>query len=125
MGNFNQPPGGPFQPPQGGAPPPGGYGGPPPGGYGAPPPGGYGAPPQGGPSPYAPPMQYAPSTLPGGPVAGSFGLGFAAGFFGGCIGYLLVRSLAKGEETKKGARIGFIVAIAISAVIRVIGAASN
>jgi hypothetical protein len=63
--------------------------------------------------------------MQGGPVAGSFGLGFAAGFFGGCIGYILVRALAKGEETKKGARIGFIVAIAVSAIIRVIGAATN
>jgi hypothetical protein len=70
-------------------------------------------------------MQYAPSTTPGGAVTGSFGLGFAAGFFGGCIGYLLVRALAKGEETKKGARIGFIAAIAVSAVIRVLGAVAN
>lgn len=121
MANFNQPPGDPNNP--GG--PPGGHGAPPPGGYGAPPPGGYGAPPPGGPSPYAPPMQYAPSTTPGGPVVGSFGLGFAAGFFGGCIGFLLVLAIAKGPETKRGAKVGFIVSIVIGAVFRVIAAASN
>jgi len=70
-------------------------------------------------------MQYAPSTTPGGPVVGSFGLGFAAGFFGGCIGFILVLAIAKGPETKRGAKIGFLVSIVIGAIFRVIAAASN
>ena len=114
MSNFNQPPG--DQPPQGG---------PPPGGYGAPPPGGYGAPPPGAPAPYAPPMQYAPSTMPGAPIVGSFGLGFAAGFLGGCIGAGLVYALAKGPETKRGAKVGFIVQLVLGGIFRVIAAAQN
>jgi hypothetical protein len=51
-------------------------------------------------------------------VQGSFGGGFAAGFFGGCIGYLLVNMLAKGEQTKKGARIGFFSGIAVGFLMR-------
>lgn len=70
-------------------------------------------------------MQYAPSMSPGGPLPGSFGLGFAAGFFGGCIGFILVLAIAKGPETKRGAKIGFIVSIVIGALFRIIAAASN
>jgi len=114
MANWNQPPG---VPPPG--PPPGGYGGPPPGGYGAPPPGGYGAPP---PNPYGPPMgppmgmapmPYAPPM-----TDGSFGLGFCAGFFGGCIGLIRVLAIAKGPQTKKGAGIGFCIQMVIGGVLR-------
>src|SRR5690349_4140373 len=88
-----------------GAGPPPAYGGPPPGGYGGPPPGGYG-----GPNPYGamPPQQpfgMQPSYIA--PVTGSIGLGFLAGFFGGCIGLILVYAIAKGPDTKKGAGMGF------------------
>jgi hypothetical protein len=38
---------------------------------------------------------------------GSIALGFCAGFFGGCIGFVLVLALAKGPSTKRGAGIGF------------------
>lgn len=106
------PPGGPPQgPPPGG----GGYGAPPPGGYGAPPPGGYGGPQQG----FGPPQQpfgMQPDYIA--PVQGSLGLGFCAGFFGGCIGLIVVYAIAKGPETKKGAGIGFAAQILIGAVIR-------
>ena len=124
-----QPPGG-DPPPAGGGyggPPPGGggYGGPPPGGYGGPPPGGYGGPPPGGygggmNNPYAAPQQQPFGLQPShiAPVAGSLGLGFLAGFFGGCIGLILVYAIAKGPETKKGAGIGFAAQILIGAVIR-------
>ncbi len=40
-------------------------------------------------------------------VEGSVALGFMAGFFGGCIGALLVLAIAKGVKTKRGAGIGF------------------
>jgi len=52
------------------------------------------------------------------PVQGSVGLGFAAGFFGSCIGLILVYAIAKGPQTKKGALIGFGVAFAIG-ILRV------
>jgi hypothetical protein len=38
---------------------------------------------------------------------GSFGLGLAAGFFGGIIGFALIRWMARGEKTKAGAALGF------------------
>ena len=142
MSNWNpgQPPGGgpPGGPPPGGG---GGYGGPPPGGppqgpppggggYGAPPPGGYGAPPPGG---YGGPQQgFGPPQQPFGmqpdyiaPVQGSLGLGFCAGFFGGCIGLILVYAIAKGPETKKGAGMGFAAQIVVGVIMRVIAAASH
>jgi hypothetical protein len=116
------------QPPGGGPPPGGGgYGGPPPGG------GGYGGPPQGGPppggyggygggmnNPYAAPQQQPFGLQPSytAPVAGSLGLGFLAGFFGGCIGLILVYAIAKGPETKKGAGMGFAAQIVIGVVLR-------
>jgi hypothetical protein len=59
------------------------------------------------PSPYAPPY-----------VEGSFGLGFLAGFFGGCIGFILVMAIAKGPQTKRGAGVGFALGIVIGAIAR-------
>ncbi len=54
-------------------------------------------------------------------VEGSIALGFLAGFFGGCIGAILVLALAKGAKTKRGAGIGFacqtVVGIALRAAI--------
>jgi hypothetical protein len=112
------------QPPGGGPPPGGGYGGPPPGGggyggppQGGPPPGGYGGPPPGGSGGgMNNPFGLQPSYTA--PVAGSLGLGFLAGFFGGCIGLILVYAIAKGPETKKGAGMGFAAQIVIGAVLR-------
>ena len=117
-------------PPQGGgggygAPPPGGggYGAPPPGGYGAPPPGGYGGPPQQGFGPPQQPFGMQPDYIA--PVQGSLGLGFCAGFFGGCIGLILVYAIAKGPETKKGAGMGFAAQIVVGVIMRVIAAAAH
>jgi hypothetical protein len=63
---------------------------------------------------------------PGGvAVQGSLGLGFCAGFFGGCIGLVLVYIIAKGPETKKGAAIGFGVQMVLGILLRVIAAASH
>src|SRR4051794_29699586 len=134
MGNWNpgQPPGG-GPPPGGGGyggpppggPPPGGggYGAPPPGGYGAPPPGGYGGPPQQG---FGPPQQpFGMQNDYMAPVQGSIGLGFCAGFFGGCIGLILVYAIAKGPDTKKGAGMGFAAQIVLGVIFRVIAAASH
>jgi hypothetical protein len=88
-----------------------------------------------GPDPNAPPMNpYAPPVnalhapqgfVPTVETNGSFGLGFAAGFFGGCIGLILVRVIAKGSETKRGATIGFVVQAAIGLVLRLVLAASG
>lgn len=69
-------------------------------------------------APNAPPPAYAM------PIQGSLGLGFVAGFFGGCIGLALVYFLAKGPATKRGASIGFGVAIALGALSRAIAAAN-
>lgn len=56
-------------------------------------------------------------------VEGSTGLGFLAGFFGGCIGLILVLIIAKGPATKKGAWIGFAVAAGLGVILRVVAAA--
>ncbi len=56
---------------------------------------------------------------------GSFGLGFAAGFLGGCIGLGIVYATSKGEETKRGALIGFGVQAAVGIVVRVVAASSH
>jgi len=56
-------------------------------------------------------------------VAGSTPLGFLAGFFGGCIGWILVELIAKGPDTKKGARIGFGIAVGLSIVFNIIARA--
>jgi hypothetical protein len=58
-------------------------------------------------------------------VEGSMGLGFCAGFFGGCIGLILVYALAKGPATKRGAGIGFAAQIVVGLLFRVMAAASN
>jgi hypothetical protein len=50
---------------------------------------------------------------------GSFGQGFAAGFFAGIIGYLLVLGFAKGAETKRGALMGFLAQIGVG-IVRVV-----
>jgi hypothetical protein len=59
------------------------------------------------------------------PMQGSLGLGFCAGFFGGCIGLVLVYAIAKGSETKKGAGIGFVVQIVVGVLLRIVGAAMH
>jgi len=47
--------------------------------------------------------------------AGSLGGGFCAGFFGGCIGLIVVHAIAtSGTETRRGAKLGFAVAVAVS-----------
>src|SRR6478752_2665327 len=97
MSNWN-----PGQPPGGGPPPGGGYGGPPQQGFG---------PPQ-------QPFGMQPDYIA--PVQGSLGLGFCAGFFGGCIGLILVYAIAKGPETKKGAGMGFAAQIVLGAVMQVV-----
>ncbi|MCP4810392.1 MAG: hypothetical protein GY913_22735 [Proteobacteria bacterium] len=53
-------------------------------------------------------------------LEGNFFLGFAAGFFGGCIGALLVLAMAKGTQTKKGARVGFGAQLVVGALLRVV-----
>jgi hypothetical protein len=90
----------------------------------------WAAPPAGAPfgpqNPYQAPVHQAFADSDMLPMhTGSFGLGFAAGFFGGCIGWILVAVLAKGAETKKGAGIGFGVAVAVGVVLRVILAAAQ
>jgi hypothetical protein len=40
--------------------------------------------------------------------AGSFGLGFAIGFFAGCPGVVIVHYAMPGIETKRGAMYGFL-----------------
>jgi hypothetical protein len=52
------------------------------------------------------------------PVTGSLGLGFLAGFFGGCIGLILVYAIAKGPQTKKGAGMGFAAQIVLGSIAR-------
>jgi hypothetical protein len=58
-----------------------------------------------------------------GPVApaieGSFGLGYLAGLFGGCIGFILVYLIAKGPATKKGAGWGWLTQVILSVIINV------
>jgi hypothetical protein len=53
------------------------------------------------------------------------GLGFCAGFFGGCIGLILVYAIAKGPATKRGASIGFAAQLVVGVLIRILAAASN
>jgi hypothetical protein len=54
------------------------------------------------------------------PDVGSFGLGFAAGLFGGCIGALVVMGVAKGSSTKQGALVGAIVQLFVVTVLRIL-----
>ena len=86
----------------------------PPGGAWVQPPQGYG-PPMGA-NPYGAPMA-GPGMMPA--VQGSMGLGFLAGFLGGCIGLILVLIIAKGPETKRGAGIGFAVALVLGVILNV------
>jgi hypothetical protein len=58
------------------------------------------------------------ATVPEGNVV----LGFLAGFFGGCIGLIVVQIFAKGEKTKKGSTWGFIAQIAIGGALRAMSA---
>jgi hypothetical protein len=71
-------------------------------------------------NPYAAPQQQPFGLQPAytAPVTGSIGLGFLAGFFGGCIGLILVYAIAKGPETKKGAGMGFAAQIVVGALMR-------
>jgi hypothetical protein len=50
------------------------------------------------------------------PVQGSLPLGICAGFFGGCIGLILVLIIAKGPQTKKGAWIGFAIGMVLGVI---------
>jgi len=52
-------------------------------------------------------------------IQGSTGLGFLAGFLGGCIGLVLVLIIAKGPDTKKGAWIGFGIAAVLGIIFNV------
>ena len=61
-----------------------------------------------GPGGYMPPV-----------TAGSLPLGIVAGFFGGCIGLILVLIIAKGPATKKGAWIGFAVGMVIGVIANI------
>jgi hypothetical protein len=58
-----------------------------------------------GPGGYMPPM-----------TQGSLPLGICAGFFGGCIGLILVLIIAKGPQTKKGAWIGFAIGMVLGVI---------
>lgn len=51
---------------------------------------------------------------------GNLWLGLAAGFFLGCIGLILCLILG-GSETKRGAWIGFGVAVVLGIIISVVG----
>lgn len=56
------------------------------------------------------------------PTRGSFGLGFAMGLFGACVGLGLVYTLSKGPDTKKGAALGFGVFLGLCVLGQVLGA---
>ncbi len=75
---------------------------------------------------------YAPPLATGGSDwvhvhQGSFGTGFAFGFFCGCIALIAsyMDSTNMGSETKRGVRTGFAVGMAIGILTRVIAAASR
>jgi hypothetical protein len=78
------------------------------------------------PNVYAPPVAMGGSNEWVNANPGNFGLGFAFGFFCGCIA-LIVSYVSKdmGSETKRGVRIGFIVAFVIGAIVRVIAIAAR
>lgn len=59
------------------------------------------------------------------PDLGSFAAGFCAGFFGGCIGFALVLAVAKGDDTKRGARWGFFFQVVIGLLFRILSARSH
>lgn len=49
---------------------------------------------------------------------GSFGIGFAAGLFGGLLGLIIVFTLTNGKDYQQGAGIGFAVQIFAFVVLR-------
>jgi hypothetical protein len=51
-------------------------------------------------------------------LAGNFWGGFAAGFFGGCIGLGLVLLIAKGAQTKRGVLYGFLTQLFVGIAFR-------
>jgi hypothetical protein len=51
---------------------------------------------------------------------GHFGLGLVIGFFGGCLGAIIVQVTSTGPQTKKGAWAGFGLQFAVGVVLRVI-----
>jgi len=53
-------------------------------------------------------------------IEGSMGLGFCAGFFGGCIGWILTEVLAKGYKTKQGARMGVAIQFGIGVLFQLL-----
>ena len=65
------------------------------------------------------PLHYGmqrPGTQPA--AQGSILLGLLAGFFGGCIGLVLVMALSKEPETRKGAAIGFAAQVVVFFLLR-------
>ncbi|MFO0738872.1 MAG: DUF4339 domain-containing protein [Labilithrix sp.] len=58
---------------------------------------------------------------------GNFGAGLCAGLFGGFIGFGLVMVLARGTETKRGARWGLVAQLGVGFVLRLMlaGASSS
>ena len=56
---------------------------------------------------------------------GRFSIGFLAGFFGGCIGAVLVQGIARGSETKRGAWLGFATQSAVGIALCLILLASH
>ena len=56
-------------------------------------------------------------------VPGNLFLGLLAGFFGSCIGLVLVLIIAKGPATKKGAIIGFVAQFVLGVVFNIIARA--
>ncbi len=152
-GGYGPPPGAGYGPPPGSSPSGGAYGPPPTLSYGPPPVQPYGAPLPGTPLPppgygvpnsagYTPPPPVANASNPFGqpvpynmpppstfafaiPPRGSFGLGFAIGLCGACVGLGLVYALSKGPDTKKGAAVGFGVFLALCVLSQLIGALSS
>ena len=51
---------------------------------------------------------------------GSTAIGFIVGFFGGCIGLILVYLLTKAPDTRRGAVIGFVVSIVLGVIFSVL-----
>ena len=77
-----------------------------------------------------PDPQYLPGSAYRGPAGaidgvaadtdqGSLALGFLAGFFGGLIGFIIVRFASKTPLTQRGALIGFVVQSVLGLVIRI------
>jgi hypothetical protein len=66
-----------------------------------------------------------PQSADAGEPRGSFGAGLAAGLFGGVIGLALVSLIAKGTDTKRGARLGFLVQVGIGILLRLIALTSR